>query len=112
MTISKCEKSSKSHLHNPVYLAEEIRRSEGIQLLETRELLPNTRPRFEVPVDFSGFETFPVEDLGKAEELGGILFTPCFSVRILASRFRALDGLGCARALGSSRLANIFVTLT
>ncbi|CAJ1973884.1 unnamed protein product [Sphenostylis stenocarpa] len=44
----------------------EIRRSEGIQPLETRELLPNTRPRFEV--GFSGFETFPVEDLGKAEE--------------------------------------------
>jgi len=58
-------------------LAEEIRRSEGIQLLETRELLPNTRPTFEVPVDFSGFETFLVEDLGKAEEVDGILFTPC-----------------------------------
>lgn len=58
-------------------MAEEIRRSEGIQLLETRALLPNTRPRFEVPVGLSGFETFSVEDLGMAEEVDGLLFTPC-----------------------------------
>lgn len=58
-------------------MAEEIRRSEGIQLLETRALLPNTRPRFEVPAGLSGFEAFTVEDLGVAEEVDGLLFTPC-----------------------------------
>lgn len=59
------------------YLAEEIRRSEGIQLLETRELLPNTRPRFEVPKGLSGFGIFSVGDLGMTEEVDGPLFTFC-----------------------------------
>lgn len=56
---------------------EEIRRSEGIQLLETRELVPNTRPRFDVPMCLSGFETLSVEDLGMADEVDGLLLTPC-----------------------------------
>jgi hypothetical protein len=58
-------------------LAEEIRRNEGIQLLETWELFPNTRPRFEVPVGLSGLETFSVVNLGKADEVDGPLFTFC-----------------------------------
>jgi hypothetical protein len=61
-------------------LAEEIRRNEGIQLLETWELFPNTRPRFEVPVGLSGLETFSVVNLGKADEVDGPLFTLCFPV--------------------------------
>ena len=61
-------------------MAEEIRRSEGIQLLEVRELLPNTRPRFEVPEGLSGFETSSLEDLGMADEVDGPLFTPCKSL--------------------------------
>lgn len=62
------------------YLVEEIRRKEGIQLLEIWELFPNTRPRFEVPVGLSGLETFSAVDLGKADEVDGSLFTLCFPV--------------------------------
>lgn len=59
------------------YLVEDIRRKEGIQLLEIWELFPNTRPRFELPVGLSGLETFSAVDLGKADEVDGSLFTFC-----------------------------------
>ena len=160
------------------YLAEEIRRKEGIQLLEIWELFPNTRPRFEVPVGLSGLETFSAVDLGKADEVDGSLFTfctnlsqsveflqpskkkiskqnifmieltaqtwrqkrghrvlainrryigkikksngsrkkslwlTCFPVWFLAFRFLRLDGLGCTRTFGRSRLFSSFVTVT
>ena len=55
------------------YLAEEIRRSEGIQLLEAPELFPNTRLRLEVPIGFSPFEAFSLGDLAMADELDGPL---------------------------------------
>lgn len=56
------------------FLAEEIRRSEGIQPLEVPVLWPNTRPMFEFTIGFSGFETSSVR-LGIADEVDGPFFT-------------------------------------